>query len=119
MEVKAVTPVNQLARVAPLERPPEGDTQRGIKEQNPQENKNNQTILDKEYATNLVKIMKKVSEVYNHQLNFEIYEDTNRIYVQIVDKSTKEVIKQIPPEEMLELSAKIQEMVGIMLDKYV
>lgn len=75
--------------------------------------------VTREDAKQIAEVMNKVAQLFNHQLNFEVFEDTKQIYVQIVDKETKEVIKQIPPQEMLELSAKIREMVGIIMDKYV
>lgn len=75
--------------------------------------------VSREDVVILADVLNQVAESFNHQLKFQIFEDTNRLYVQIVDKTTKEVIKQIPPEEMLELSAKIKEMVGLLLDKYV
>lgn len=78
-----------------------------------------QVKVTKEDAQNIADVMNKMSQLFNHQLNFEVFEATDQLYVQIVDRKTQEVIKQIPPKEMLELSAKIQEMVGLILDKYV
>ncbi|MDX9870888.1 MAG: flagellar protein FlaG [Clostridia bacterium] len=75
--------------------------------------------ITREDANQIAEVMNQASQLLNNQLNFEVFEDTKQLYVQIVDKKTREVIKQIPPQEMLELSAKIREMVGIILDKYV
>ncbi|PKM88337.1 MAG: hypothetical protein CVU87_07670 [Firmicutes bacterium HGW-Firmicutes-12] len=129
MEVKKITPVNNITKVAQTQSAPKENVlnqnvskenaQQGLKNQQVSESKNGKTRVDKKDAETIVEIMNKAAELYNHQLNFEVYEDTSRMYVQIIDKNTHEVIKQIPSEEMLELSAKIQEMVGIMLDKYV
>lgn len=119
MNVKPITPVNTISKITQIERAPDGKAQQEVKKQNMQEEKRSEAVVTSEDVTALAEIMNKVSELYNHTLHFEVYEDTNRLYVQIVDRETKEVIKQIPPEEMLELSAKIQEMVGILLDKYV
>lgn len=77
-----------------------------------------QVKVTREDAKNVADVMNKVSELVNSQLNFEVFEDTNQLYVQIIDRNTKEVIKQIPPKEMLELSARLKEMVGLILDKY-
>jgi len=77
-----------------------------------------QVKVTREDAQNVADVMNKVSELVNSQLNFEVFEETNQLYVQIVDRNTKEVIKQIPPKEMLELSARLKEMVGLILDKY-
>lgn len=79
----------------------------------------NQVKLAKDDALELTEIMNNISKMFNSQLKFEVYEETNQLYVKFIDRDTKEVIKQIPPEELLELSAKIQKMVGLILDKYV
>ena len=39
--------------------------------------------------------------------------------VQVIDVNTEEVIKELPPEEMLDLKARIHEMVGILIDEKV
>jgi flagellar protein FlaG len=124
MEVKTISPVNSTTKIAHTERiskenVSKENAQSNVQNQQTQERKTPEMSVDKKDAETIVEIMNKAAELYNHQLNFEVYEDTNRMYVQIVDKNTHEVIKQIPSEEMLELSAKIQEMVGIMLDEYV
>lgn len=119
MEVKVITPVNIISKIALSERSVSGKGSVELKTQQAQVNKQFEGNVTREDAESIADIMNKVSELYNRQLRFDVYEDTNKLYVQIIDENTQEVIKQIPPEEMLELSAKIQEMVGIMLDKYV
>ena len=39
--------------------------------------------------------------------------------VRVVDKETEKLIREIPPEEFLNLAAKLDEMVGIIFDKKV
>ena len=48
---------------------------------------------------------------------FGIHEDTHRLTIKIVDKKTKEVIKEYPPEKTLDMIAKAWEMAGIMVDE--
>ncbi len=48
---------------------------------------------------------------------FGIHDDTNRVMIKIVDKDTKEVIKEFPPEETLDMIAKVWELAGIMVDE--
>ncbi len=43
---------------------------------------------------------------------FGIHEKTNRITIKIVDKKTKEVIREFPPEETLDMIAKAWELAG-------
>jgi len=60
-------------------------------------------------------IVQKVKE----DLSFEIHDETDRMMVKVIDRRTKEVIKELPPEEMLDLSARIHEMVGLLIDEKV
>lgn len=83
-----------------------------------EELKNNQKDLEEEVKDSVKdvnEIVKKVKE----GLSFQIHEDTEELMVQVVDKNTDEVIKELPPEEMLDLKARIQEMVGILIDEKV
>ncbi|MCI8280993.1 MAG: flagellar protein FlaG [Lachnospiraceae bacterium] len=48
---------------------------------------------------------------------FGIHDETNRVTIKIVDKETKEVLKEIPPEETLDMIAKVWELAGLMMDE--
>ena len=48
---------------------------------------------------------------------FGIHEETNRVTIKIVDKDTKEVIKELPPEKTLDMIAKAWELAGILVDE--
>lgn len=48
---------------------------------------------------------------------FGIHEQTNRVTIKIVDKSTKEVIKELPPEKTLDMIAKVWEIAGLLVDE--
>ena len=53
----------------------------------------------------------------NTEAVFGIHEGTNRIMIKIVDKDTKDVIKEFPPEETLDMIQKVWEMAGILVDE--
>jgi flagellar protein FlaG len=53
----------------------------------------------------------------NIQSEFGIHEKTNRITVKLVDKETKEVIKELPPEKTLDMIAKMWEYAGLIVDE--
>lgn len=53
----------------------------------------------------------------NEEAVFGVHEKTNRITIKIVDKDTKEVIKEYPPEKTLDMIAKVWEMAGILVDE--
>lgn len=48
---------------------------------------------------------------------FGIHEGTNRVTIKIVDKDTKDVLKEYPPEKTLDMIQKVWEMAGIMVDE--
>lgn len=53
----------------------------------------------------------------NSEAVFGIHEGTNRVTIKIVDKSTKEVIKELPPEKTLDMIARVWDMAGILVDE--
>lgn len=48
---------------------------------------------------------------------FTIYEDINRIAIKVIDRDTEEVIREIPPEETMELVQKLWEFAGLIVDE--
>ena len=48
---------------------------------------------------------------------FGFHEETNRVTIKIIDKDTKEVIKELPPEKTLDMIAKVWELAGSLEDE--
>lgn len=66
--------------------------------------------------------IKKAVEEINKKANsseaiFGVHEETNRVTIKIVDKETKEIIKEFPPEKTLDMIAKVWEMAGLFVDE--
>lgn len=66
-------------------------------------------------------IKKAVSDI-NKRSNgteaiFGIHDDTNRVTIKIVDKTSRDVIKEYPAEKTLDLISKAWELAGIMVDE--
>ena len=55
--------------------------------------------------------------ISNSEAVFGIHEATNRVTIKIVDKETKEVIKELPPEKTLDMIARLWDMAGILIDE--
>ena len=55
--------------------------------------------------------------IFNISLRFRIHEESERMMVQVYDREREEVIREIPPEQVLNLVAQIQNLIGIMLDE--
>ena len=63
-----------------------------------------------------VDVMNKVAEVLNRQLSFDVRDKTGEVFVRVVDKETGDVIREIPPEELVALSERIRETVGLIFE---
>ena len=53
----------------------------------------------------------------NSEVVFGIHEATNRMTIKIVDKDSRKVIKEYPPEKTLDMIAKVWELAGLLLDE--
>lgn len=71
----------------------------------------------KEHIQKLVDEAQSVLRRVNAQLAFKVHEGTGRTLVQVVEKDTKEVLREIPPEKMLDVIAGIWRWSGIAVDR--
>ena len=88
------------------------DGEQGNQQNNPQ---NQQPSPSAEAVKKAVDEMNK--KMANSVAQFGIHEETNHITIKIVDKETKKVIKELPPEKTLDMIAKVWEMAGLLVDE--
>ena len=79
--------------------------------------KNIETFEDEEYLNDAIVKLRKAGDFFNRRLDFQVDKETQRIVVKVIDTETDKVIKEIPPEQLVQLAAKIQEMVGLLVDE--
>lgn len=70
-----------------------------------------------EHLKKMIAEMNKKINNSNEEAVFGVHEETNRIMIKILDKDTKEVIKEFPPEKTLDMIARLWEMAGILVDE--
>lgn len=72
-------------------------------------------------SANNEKIKKAVEQLNKNLSNSEaiygIHEESNRVTIKIIDKDSKEVIKELPPEKTLDMIAKVWELAGMLVDE--
>lgn len=66
---------------------------------------------------NAVAHLNAAVDIFNKGLHFRIHEDTERIVVEVINKKSGEVIRQIPPEYILDVLAKIDALLGVFIDE--
>ncbi len=76
------------------------------------------TVSDEQVVKALERAIKAV-EGKSTSLEFTVHEKTKMIAVKVLDKSSGEVIREIPPEKTLDFVAKLWEMAGILIDQKV
>lgn len=54
---------------------------------------------------------------YDRKFEFSIHEATKQIMVKVIDANTDEVIRELPPEKVLDMVAAIWEVAGIIVDR--
>ena len=57
------------------------------------------------------------AKYFNRRIHLEVEEDLNMMIVKVIDSETDEVIRQIPPEELVELSKNARDLKGLLIDK--
>ncbi len=69
-----------------------------------------------DYAEFLQQMLSMVP-AYDKELKFTINRTLNEVVVKVIDSKTDKVIKEIPPEDIQRLQARIREEVGLLFDK--
>ena len=77
----------------------------------------NQQQPSPEQIKRAVEDVNKTITNQNSELQFGIHEGTHRVTIKVIDKDTKKVIKELPPEKTLDMIAKAWELAGIMVDE--
>jgi flagellar protein FlaG len=66
-------------------------------------------------------VLNKAMKISNYHLEFNLHEGSGRYQVKVVDTDSDKVIREIPSENILEMSAKIKDMldkmVGVLVDE--
>lgn len=99
-------------------------------QEKPQQPKSSQEVIEKakveakevkkaskEDIDTQINTINKMMETKNTGLKFNFHEDLDRIYVQIVDKNTDEVVKEIPPEKFLDMVSSMLDFMGLLIDE--
>ena len=93
------------------------DSNKGSDAKSRQQDIKNSTQAASDQLKKAIEEMNRKISNTNEEAVFGVHEETNRIMIKIVDKDTKEIIKEFPPEKTLDMIAKVWEMAGILVDE--
>lgn len=61
----------------------------------------------------------KTLEIYRTEVRFAVHEASGEMMVKVINAETSEVIREIPPEQVLNIVADVKKMLGVILDKFI
>lgn len=94
-------------------RSPQPVTQQPVKED---QLKGQKTLNVEGAAEEIAEKMNQVASVFSTSLAFSVDKPTGKTVIKVLDRETNEIIRQIPPEEMLRLIGKMRYVMGMLLD---
>ena len=58
-----------------------------------------------------------INTIHNVDLEFSMHEESGRTMIRVIEKDTGNLIRQIPPKDVLDLIARIGDVVGLIFDE--
>jgi flagellar protein FlaG len=66
--------------------------------------------VGREEATKLAEDLTQLVQTVNRQLSFKVDEHTGNTVIQVIDSDSKEVLRQIPPDDIVNLQKRLAEL---------
>lgn len=104
--MEGITPTGEVQRISEDNIIIKESTKEGL---------NNNYDLDK--VNKAVDKLNKVLEDEDIYAEYKVHDKFNQIMIKLIDKNTKEVLLEVPPKKILDMVAKMCEMVGVLVDK--
>ena len=115
---RMVAPENEEPKVKRLDDAQNAPKYNQAEEQeDPLEEREEREPMDEETVSYMMQELNELMSKINCNLEFQYHKEVNMMSVRMLDKKTHEVIKEVPPEEMLDQMAKAREWLGAFLDK--
>jgi len=119
--INTTTPISETNRSLPISRERQtggrGQREESVKLSHQAEQSTKDKSISKKELLDAVEESNRIIFGDTEKFEFKIHERTGRYLVKLVDNETDEVIREIPPEKILDLIANIWEMVGILVDE--
>lgn len=65
----------------------------------------------------IAEAMDKYVRSIQRDLDIQVHKESGTVMVKVLSRETGEVIREIPPEELLKLASKMEEVAGVLLNK--
>lgn len=68
---------------------------------------------------NAVELLNRTMESYNTELKFTLHEKSGEYMVKVINTTDNSVIREIPPQRVLDMVAHFKELLGLIVDKFI
>ena len=93
-----------------------GEKSQNANQQNDKD-KDSQQKMDENSVSFMTKELNELMSKMNCDLEFQYHKEVNMMSVKMLDKKTQEVLKEVPPEDMIKHMIKARDWLGAFLDK--
>ena len=93
------------------------DVQTAKEEQKEEEARLERGTMSEESVSDMTDTFNQLMDKINCNIEFSYNKEVDMLNVKMIDKETKEVIKEFPPEEMIENMIKAKDWLGAFIDK--
>ncbi len=106
MDVNSINPVK-----VELERPEALVSKKGReKSQETTSASTNTTLISRAELDQAIEYANETGKLLNRKLNFAVDDSTEKVVVKVVDEETGDIIRQVPGNEMLRISAHLKQL---------
>ncbi len=79
----------------------------------------NEREITREEVEKAVNQINSTIRAYYTELHFELHEKSGEMMVKVINKETDTIIREIPPEKILDMVAYFKRILGIIVDKMI
>ncbi len=58
-------------------------------------------------------------QLFDRKLEISVHEKTREVMIKVIDTATDQIIREIPPEKVLDIVASRKEIIGLLMDKMI
>ena len=109
--------ISKVSQVASSNLPKAKQADNQIKQEPLEQSELQKEEYSKEAVTNKVNELNDFIHQTNTSIKFQLHDKLNEFYVQIIDTTTEEVVKEIPSKKFLDRYAATAELLGFMVDR--
>lgn len=115
--VEVILPQTQTPAEEPVFSPVEQMAKKQLQEPGGQAPINRAEKINVDDLRELIDSLNKILEKFYIQARFSVHETTKDIMVRIMNVQTNKLIREIPPKKILDMVAKMMELVGLLFDE--